>query len=208
MPRDVAELELDRLHSGTVYASSVDSKPQRAVAGESAIIVPVQVPLAVARLRDRMDPSAAQGVPAHVTLIYPFMPADGLTDDVHRRVAQIVAAESAFPLMFSAVGRWPNVVYLAPEPAEPFRRLTRALAAAFPDYPPYEGVHEQVVPHLTVAQDVPDDYLAAAEHALPAMLPIRDVAREAWLIGHTPDVPWHTLWRLPFGQPRTVRQGG
>ena len=55
------------------------------------------------------------------------------------------------------------------------------------------------MPHLTVAQDVPDDYFAAAEHALPGMLPIRDVAREAWLIGHTPDQPWHTLWRLPFG---------
>ena len=26
-------------------------------------------------------------------------------------------------------------------------------------------------------------------------------AREAWLIGHTPDQPWHTLWRLPFGKP-------
>jgi 2'-5' RNA ligase len=167
--------------------------------GESAIIVPVQVPVAVGRLRDRMDPSAAQGVPAHVTLIYPFMTVDGLTDEVHRQVERIAASEPAFPFALTSVGRWPNVVYLAPEPAEPFRRLTLALAAAFPDYPPYEGVHEVIVPHLTIAQDVPDDYYAAAEHALPAMLPIRDVAREAWLIGHTAEQPWHTLWRLPFG---------
>ena len=94
--------------------------------------------------------------------------------------------------------RWPNVVYLEPEPDEPFRRLTNALAAAFPDYPPYEGVHEEVVPHLTVAADAPDDYYAAAEHALPTFLPIRDIVREAWLIGHTPEQPWHTLWRLPL----------
>ena len=172
--------------------------------GESAIIVPVQVPVAVNRLRDRMDPSAAQGVPAHVTLIYPFMPPDLLKDDVRRQVEQIVAAEAAFPVTFTSMRRWPNVVYLAPEPAEPFRRLTAALAEAFPDYPPYEGVHPEVVPHLTVAQDVPDDYYAAAEHALPGMLPIRDVAREAWLIGHTPDQPWHTLWRLPFGPARPI----
>ena len=33
----------------------------RLMAGESAIIVPVQVPVAVNRLRDRMDPSAAAG---------------------------------------------------------------------------------------------------------------------------------------------------
>jgi 2'-5' RNA ligase len=172
-------------------------------AGESAIIVPVQVPVPVNLLRNRMDPSAAQGVPAHVTLIYPFMPPALLKDDVRRRVEQIIAAEDAFPFVLSSVQRWPNVVYLAPEPAEPFRRLTAALSQAFPDYPPYSGVHENVVPHLTVAQDVPDDYYAAAEHALPGMLPIRDVAREAWLIGHTPDQPWHTLWRLPFGTART-----
>jgi hypothetical protein len=49
------------------------------VEGESAIIVPISVPVTIARLRERMDPSAAQGIPAHVTLIYPFMPVDGLT---------------------------------------------------------------------------------------------------------------------------------
>ena len=162
--------------------------------------MPVQVPVAVNRLRDRMDPSAAAGVPAHVTLIYSFMPPAQLRDDVRREIESIIASEAAFPFTLASVRRWPNVVYLAPEPAEPFRRLTTALAAAFPDYPPYEGVHEEVVPHVTVAQDVPDDYYAAAEHALPAMLPIRDVAREAWLIGHTPDQPWHTLWRLPLGK--------
>jgi 2'-5' RNA ligase len=170
--------------------------------GESAIIVPVTVPVAVNRLRDRMDPSAAQGVPAHVTLIYPFMPPDKLKDDVRRRIEQIIASEPIFPFTLNSVGRWPNVVYLSPDPAEPFRRLTDALVEAFPDYPPYEGAHDNVVPHLTVAQDVPDDYYAAAEHALPAMLPIREVAREAWLIGHTPDQPWHTLWRLPLGSAR------
>jgi 2'-5' RNA ligase len=168
--------------------------------GESAIIVPVVVPIAVSRLRDRMDPSASQGVPAHVTLIYPFMAPALLSDDVRRRVEQIVGKEPTFPFTLSEVGRWPNVVYLAPDPPDPFRRLTQALADAFPDYQPYDGVHADVVPHLTVAQDVPDDYYAAAEHALPGLLPIRDVAREAWLIGHTPDQPWHTLWRLPFGK--------
>lgn len=186
----------------------MDSKPGAVpVAGESAIIVPVQVPVAVNRLRDRMDPSATQGVPAHITLIYPFMHVDELKDDVRRRVEQIVAAEGSFPVTLTSIGRWPNVVYLVPQPVEPFRRLTLALASAFPDYPPYAGAHEEVVPHLTIAQDVPIDYLAAAEHALPAMLPIRDVIREAWLIGHKPDTPWHTLWRLPLGVARPAYPG-
>jgi 2'-5' RNA ligase len=176
-------------------------------AGESAVIVPVQVPVAVNRLRDRMDPSAAQGVPAHITLLYPFMAPELLKDDVRRRLEEIVAGEPAFPFELTSVERWPNVVYLAPEPDEPFRRLTRALAAAFPDYPPYEGAHDEIVPHLTVAQDVPDDWYAAAQHALPAALPIRDIAREAWLVGHTPEQPWNTLWRLPLGDARLSYPG-
>jgi 2'-5' RNA ligase len=182
-----------------VTVRSLEPEQPRAT-GESAIIVPVQLPVAVGRLRDRMDPSAVDGVPAHVTLIYPFMSVDGLTDDVRREIEGIIASQPAFAFRLTSVGRWPNVVYLTPEPDEPFRRLTQALAKAFPDYPPYEGVHQTIVPHLTIAQDVPDDYYSAAEHALPAMLPIRDVAREAWLIGHTPAQPWHTLWRLPFGK--------
>jgi 2'-5' RNA ligase len=171
---------------------------RRETVGESAIIVPVNVPVAVSRLRERMDPSAGDGVPAHVTLLYPFMPPSELKDDVRRRVEEIVAQERSFPFVLRSVGRWPNVVYLEPDPAEPFRRLTHALAEAFPDYPPYEGVHEDVIPHLTIATDVPEDYFDAAEHALPALLPIRDVCREAWLIGHTPEQSWHTLWRLPL----------
>jgi 2'-5' RNA ligase len=193
----MAELELDRVlgghRQGTVYASVVE--------GESAIIVPIAVPKAIHRLRERMDPSAAQGVPAHVTLIYPFMPVDALDVDVRIKLRRIVEAEPSFTVRFHAVSRFPNVVYLPPDPPEPFRRLTAALAAEFPAYPPYQGVYETVIPHLTVAQDVSDEYYAAAEHALPAALPVQDIVREAWLIGHRPDQPWHTLWRLPFGEP-------
>jgi 2'-5' RNA ligase len=169
--------------------------------GESAIIVPIAVPVTIARLRERMDPSAAVGVPAHVTLLYPFMPVEGLDDDVRRAITRIVAAEPTFTVNFREVSRFPNVVYLPPDPPDPFRRLTAALAAEFPDYPPYEGAYETVIPHMTVAQDVSDDYYAAAEHALPAALPVRHIVREAWLIGHLPEQPWHTLWRLPLGEP-------
>jgi 2'-5' RNA ligase len=166
--------------------------------GEGAIVVPVELPVAVRRLRDRMDPTAAQGVPAHVTLLFPFMPPDQLDEDGRRRLAAIVAQEPVFPFSLSRVGRWPDVVYLAPEPDEPFRRLIAALSEAFPDYPPYGGAHAEVVPHVTIAQDPRLAYLAAAEHALPGLLPIRDVAREALLIGHAPALPWRTHLHLPL----------
>ena len=70
--------------------------------------------------------------------------------------------------------RWPDVVCLLPEPSQPFSRLIVALAAAFPQYPPYAGAHAlaDIVPHLTIAHTSRTDYLDAAEHALPASLPV------------------------------------
>jgi 2'-5' RNA ligase len=172
--------------------------PAETIVGEGALIVPVELPVAARRLRDRMDPSAALGVPPHVTLLYPFMPPELVDDEARRRITQIVAAEPAFPFSLTRVGRWPDVVYLPPEPDKPFRRLIEALAAAFREYPPYGGVHAEVVPHVTIAQDPRAGYLAAAEHALPAMLPIRDVAREVLLIGHSVGPPWRTHLHLPL----------
>ena len=173
-----------------------------AAAGESALIVPVDVPIALRRLRDRLDPTAVEGVPAHVTLLYPFKPPSELTESVRATIAGIVAAEPSFPFTLTRVGRWPEVVYLAPEPEAPFRRLIDALSAAFPENPPYRGAHDDVVPHVTIASDPRPGYLAAAEHALPPMLPVRDVAREAWLIEHVPGRLWTVVWRFPFGPGR------
>jgi 2'-5' RNA ligase len=174
--------------------------PAHGAAGESAIIVPVELPVAARRLRDGLDPVAALGVPAHVMLLYPFMPPGLLDDEVRRRVAAIVATERSFSFALARMERWPSVVWLAPEPDEPFRRLTAALHAEFPDYPPYAGVHEEVIPHLTIVEDPRPEWLAAAERALPQMLPIRDVAREAHVIAQDGDRPWSTLWRLPLGR--------
>ncbi len=162
--------------------------------------MPVELPVAVRRLRDRLDPVAARGLPAHVTLLFPFMPPVELDDDVRRRIQAIVEAEPVFPFVLRRMERWPEVVWLAPEPDEPFRRLIGALSAEFAEYPPYGGAHDEIVPHVTIAQDPRPDWLAAAERALPAMLPIREVAREAVVIAHLADRPWTTLWRLPLGR--------
>ena len=42
-------------------------------------------------------------------------------------------------------------MYLAPDPAAPFSALTDGIFRAFPDYPPFEGKFDTVVPHVTVA---------------------------------------------------------
>ena len=164
------------------------------------VAVPEAEPL-VADLRARFDPSAAEGVPAHVTVLVPFMAPDALTPAVLARARTLCAAEPAFDFRLTAVRRWPTTCWLAPEPSAPFVALTRAMVDAFPGYPPYAGQHADIVPHLTVA-DGDAAAADAAEAALrarwPADAPGRCRCTEVLLIGRH-GARWRTLHRLPLG---------
>ena len=70
--------------------------------------------------------------------------------------AASVASVPAFECTFAQT-RWfgEDVLWLAPEPGQPFRALTTALHAAFPQYLPFGGIHPDVVPHLTIGARPP-----------------------------------------------------
>ena len=72
---------------------------------ESALLVPVPAAeAAVAGHRARLDLSARQGVPAHITVLYPFLPADELTDAVLESVRVLTAGIQAFDFTLDRVG--------------------------------------------------------------------------------------------------------
>ena len=122
---------------------------------------------------------------AHVTLIYPFRDSSLLSDEAARGVADVVARFTSFRFRLATTNylRSPRVVlYLEPEPTAPFENLTRALAAAFPDTPPYGGAFEDVVPHLSVADAQDTDLLATIAADLSPRLPIDATAREVQLV--------------------------
>ncbi|RYH15022.1 MAG: 2'-5' RNA ligase family protein [Alcaligenaceae bacterium] len=132
---------------------------------QSALIV--RVPEAephVSHYREQYDPSAKLGVPAHITVLYPFLPPELINSAILEKVQAAISCETAFPFHLATVGRFPGVVYLNPEPSDPFVSLTRAITQAFPDYPPYRGQHAGTVPHLTAAQTgEPEQGAVAAE---------------------------------------------
>jgi 2'-5' RNA ligase len=166
---------------------------------ESAVVVRVPVPPAVERLRRRWDRAAQRGVPAHVTILYPFMPAGDLDASVRHALAGIAAEHRPFDVRFDRVGRFPTVVYLAPDPPGPFDRLTEAIHSRFPDFPPYEGAFEVVIPHLTIVESTEaplDEVGTVAERALPFR---HRVARLEVLV-EGPDGRWRSRWRLRLGR--------
>lgn len=114
----------------------------------------------VADLRTQYDASAALGMPAHITILFPFMAFESISDDVLERAQEILGRHRPFSFELRTTKRFPEFLWLAPEPSEPFAALPRALESAFPDYPAYGGAFGDAIPHLTVAQgsrDVLDD---------------------------------------------------
>lgn len=157
---------------------------------ESALIVPVPEAEPVVRAwRDQHDPSARLGVPAHITVLYPFA-----APEIARAEADTLAAlfrrVAAFAFSLVDVRSFPKTAYLAPDPGDRFVALTQAVAGRWPAYPPYGAAFADIVPHLTVADGVGADVLAAAARALQRELPIRCHAAECWLLCRGADGHW------------------
>ena len=111
----------------------------------------------VGELRERFDATSKLGVPAHITVLVPFMDPSDISADVLKQARRALEQTNAFSFVLSSVGRFPTTAYLAPEPAEPFIAMTHALTEAFPNYRPYAGEHQGVIPHLTVAHGSASD---------------------------------------------------
>lgn len=160
----------------------------------------------VAQLRKRHDPAAQDGVPAHVTVLFPFKPLDAIEEDDHRRLESIFAAAAPFTLTGSRTGWFgERVLYVAPDDPEPVLELVAEVAAEFPEYPPYGGLFDEVVPHLTIGHDHPIEDLRAAEDEARRRLPFtQHVDRvELWtgpvVAGRDEPARWHRVRSYRLG---------
>lgn len=163
----------------------------------SALIVAVpEAEVLVREWRLRYD-NARLGVPAHVTLLFPFVPAEEVDDGLLSELGDLFARQSVVRYSLPRVACFTDVAWLAPVPDGAFRELTRLIVERYADYPPYEGIHEEVIPHLTVA--IGDRaVLEEVETALTPHLPIDAEAREVTLLIEDPSGHWQTGHRFPL----------
>ncbi len=142
----------------------------------------------VGELRLAHDPSAALGVPAHVTVLFPFVPAEQVDDEA---VAAFVSRFPAFDFSLDRLERFDDgVVWLHPHPSERFVDLTAAVWQRWPAHPPYEGAFDEVIPHVTVSMQPLELALA---------LPVECRAREVLLLEEEePGGRWHERLRVPL----------
>ncbi|MFE2571158.1 2'-5' RNA ligase family protein [Streptomyces mirabilis] len=142
-------------------------------AGRSGLIVRVpEAEPAVRAWRDRLDPSARAGVPAHVTVLFPFLDESRIDRDTCAAIGEVIGRHRSFEARFEHCGRFPGILYLTPEPDASFRQLTEAIAGRWPETPPFGGQFDDIVPHLTIAQGQDDAVLEEAEADLRGRLPV------------------------------------
>ena len=103
---------------------------------------------------------ARDDLPPHVTVLVPC-PGDVVA------ILEALSPFDAFDVTFPRLERFPQLVWLAPEPAGPFVAMTEAMVERFPDHLPYGGIHDRIVPHLTVAEAQLDEAAALVEPLLP-----------------------------------------
>jgi 2'-5' RNA ligase len=168
---------------------------------ESALVVfvPEAEPL-VSTLRLQYDESARLGAPAHLTVLYPFMDPRRVDQAVLDQCAHVIAAHRSSSFQLRAVGRFPGMVYLEPNPAAPFVELTLHLVRVFPKFPAYRGEFSTVIPHLTVARGSSAE-IEQADMTLTARLkaegPVKAVCSAVTLIENSSG-RWRPMQSFPL----------
>lgn len=169
---------------------------------ETAIVVVVpEAEPAIDLVRRRHTVDGAEGMPPHITLLYPFTDTDLLVSGRIDAVRNALASFVPFNGELDAVARFERpldtVLWLAPRPAEPLIAIIEALAAQFPEHPPFEGQFPSIVPHLTVAVSDDPDLLDRIEADLGSQLPIQIRVQEVALYEHTAG-GWRLRTRVPL----------
>lgn len=167
----------------------------------SAVIVTIpQAEAAVASHRAKFDRAAAWGVPAHVTVLYPFLSPADFDTHAMRTLAAAISLVPRFHATFEDTDWFgTKVLWLAPKPAANFQALTAAVVDAFPAYQPYNGAHDEVIPHLTVGHNVPEGLLRKVEVQVLPHLPIHmDVAAVELWCGTDAPASWRPITNFPL----------
>lgn len=159
---------------------------------ESGLIVPVpEAEPIVGPHRFRLDQSARWGVPAHITVLYPWMPPSDIGETDQARLARLFAAVAPFDFALGGIGWFrTDVVYARPIPDGPFRQLTRGTVEQWPRFLPYGGEHGEPTPHLTIGDNGSAAELSEAGTSVARHLPLACRAREVWLMTGSAESGW------------------
>ena len=162
---------------------------QRKTQSEAALVVLVrEADALVGPFRERFDHSALEGMLAHITINYPFQPKQPDREMLIKELSDLFSGFPSVGFELTELRQFPDTLYLAVEPEQPFRDMIKAVADRYPESPPYGGAIDDVIPHVTVAEETPGvDFRDIAKEFASASrekLPIECKAHEIWLMDY------------------------
>lgn len=151
----------------------------------------------LASVKARHSRTVREGVPAHVSLLYPFVAAGELDERVVSALGELFVEQVPMSVEFAERYRHSGFVALRPDPIEGLKELTNKVRFRWPEVMPYGGIYGDVEPHLTVAMCHSDGVAMTIGHEVAAELPISTELREAWLVVF--ERRWILRARFEFG---------
>lgn len=148
--------------------------------GQTALLVPVPVADPLLAAAARSNPAAVRaGVPAHVSLAYPFVTLEEVPE-ARSWLRDFAELQPHVTLDLTEARQGPGWVYL---PAAQMAPLVAATRARWPRLVPYDGrFGENPEPHVTLAMGVTQEQGAEIAARCQAALPLTAVADQIWLV--------------------------
>ena len=181
--------------SAAVPEALANLRPSR----DSALVIVVRLPPALDALRRRLIADASQGVPPHITLLYPFAEPAQISAAVLDAVAGIAAGHPPLAVRLTEGRRWPDTLYAAVEPEPPLTALQARLAGAFPSLPLYGGEH-LFEPHVSIGEGPAVHAPGALDDPAWATLPVGEQVTDVDLITKV-DGRWDTRHQFRLKAP-------
>ncbi len=156
---------------------------------EAALVVLVpEADALVGPFRERFDRSALEGMRAHITVNYPFQPMQSDREVLIEELSDLFSGFPSVEFRLTELRQSPDTLYLAVEPEQPFMDMVEAVADRYPESPPYGMACNEIIPHVTVAEETPgaefSDIAKDFAVASRGILPIEGLAHEIWLMDY------------------------
>ena len=94
------------------------------VGGTSALVI--EVPEAeelVGAFRRKYDPVAPLGMPAHITVLFPFVDVGDIDESLLAGLWEHFSKQPRFTFTLSGLNRFPGILFLVPEPNDSMLQL-------------------------------------------------------------------------------------
>jgi len=139
------------------------------------LITPEAEPL-VGSWRAEHDAAARDGIPAHVTVRTPFLPAEQWSDPRLAALSDLLPVE----VTLARLENRPGALVIVVEPDHGLRELTDAVGSTWPELPPHKGNRPDLAYHMTVVRTEDEAIRSRAADEISPQLPLEVSGTEFW----------------------------